>query len=132
MKRFIASIVFLTALILPGATLVYAQPSGGTTREVVLQDGTRRTVTTLKNPIQYDTFPKFVSAVIKAVNRILMPFIVLAFIWTGFLFVRAQGKEEDLTTAKKSLYWSVAGAFILLAAEGFSNIIATTVKTIAG
>jgi len=84
------------------------------------------------NPLkdEYNTFPKFVAGVTKAAVDILMPFVVLAFIWSGFLFVRAQGNETELEKAKSAIKWSVIGAFILLGAWGFAQIIGTTVSTI--
>lgn len=82
----------------------------------------------LQNPIRYDTFSEFVEAVIKAAVEILMPFVVLAFIYSGFLFVKAQGKEDEITKAKTAIYWSVIGAFILLGAWGFAQIIDMTVS----
>lgn len=74
----------------------------------------------------------FVAAVLKAAVEVLMPFVVLAFIWSGFLFVRAQGNEEMLGEAKTAIYYSVLGAFILLGAWGFAEIIASTVGSITG
>lgn len=86
----------------------------------------------LENPLKdkYDTFSLFVAAVIHAAVDILLPFVVLAFIWSGFLFVRAQGKDTELTEAKKAIWWSIIGAFILFGAWGFAQIIGTTVSTI--
>ncbi len=84
----------------------------------------------LQNPIKYDTFSEFVEAVIEAAVLILMPFVVLAFVWSGFLFVKAQGKPEDIKKAKDAILWSVVGAFILLGAWGFAQIIGQTVATI--
>lgn len=86
--------------------------------------------TALCNPIKYDKFSDFVSAVIKAAVQVLMPFVVLAFIYTGFLFVKAQGKDAEITAAKKSLRYSIIGAFILMGAWGFAQIISATVATI--
>lgn len=85
---------------------------------------------TLTNPIKYSTFPEFVSAVTKAAVDILLPFVVLAFIWSGFLFVKAQGNETELKDAKKAIWYSIIGAFILFGAWGFAQIIGTTVATI--
>lgn len=84
----------------------------------------------IANPIKYDTFSAFVAAVLKIAVEILMPFVVLAFIWSGFLFVKAQGKPEELETAKKAIYWSIIGAFILMGAYGFAQIIGTTVSSL--
>lgn len=82
------------------------------------------------NPINANTFSDFVAQITKSAVEILMPFVVLAFIWSGFLFVRAQGKEEELVEAKKAIWWSVIGAFILMGAWGFAQIISDTMSTI--
>lgn len=85
---------------------------------------------TLENPIKYDNFSDFVAAVTKAAVNILLPFVVLAFIYSGFLFVKAKGNEKELETAKSAIKWSVVGAFILFGAWGFAQIISTTVTSI--
>ena len=116
------------ALAAQHGTDVDVQASNGTTVNLVGgADGAK-----LENPIKYDDLSSFVAAVLKAAVQVLMPFVVLAFIWSGFLFVRAQGKEEQLSEAKTAIYWSVIGAFILLGAWGFAEIIATTVSNITG
>lgn len=84
----------------------------------------------LKNPIKYNTFSDFVAEVLEKAVQILMPFVVLAFIWSGFLFVRAQGAPAELDKAKEAIKWSVIGAFILMGAWGFAQIIGTTVSSL--
>jgi hypothetical protein len=96
--------------------------SGGTTAPLASAQ--------LQNPIITDTFSDFVALVLERAVEILMPFVVLAFIWSGFLFVRAQGNEKELEEAKRAIYWSVIGAFILMGAWGFAQIIGTTVSTL--
>jgi len=84
----------------------------------------------ITNPIKYDTFSELVAAIINAAVYVLMPFVVLAFIYTGFLFVKAQGKPEEIDKAKSALWWSIVGAFILLGASAFSQIINSTISSI--
>lgn len=84
----------------------------------------------LQNPIKYDNFYDFVEGVLKTAVDILMPFVVLAFIWSGFLFVKAQGAPAELEEAKSAIKWSIVGAFILMGAWGFAQIIGTTVSTL--
>ncbi|MFA5997504.1 MAG: pilin [Candidatus Paceibacterota bacterium] len=86
--------------------------------------------TKIQNPIKYSNFSDFAAAIIKAAVQVMMPFIVLAFIYSGFLFVKAQGNETELTEAKKAIQWSVIGAFVLLGAWGFAQIIGQTVSTL--
>ena len=135
MKKIIGTLVLFSLLF--AGTLVFAVgherggTSGGAPVAGVAGGGSPVRVTEkLKNPIKYDTFSSFVEAVIEAAVQVLMPFVILAFVYSGFLFVKAQGKETELETAKKAIYWSVIGAFILLGAWGFAQIIGETVRTI--
>lgn len=84
----------------------------------------------LQNPIKYNNFSDFVAAVTQTAVKVLLPFVVLAFIYSGFLFVKAQGNEKELEAAKKAIIWSVVGAFILFGAWGFAQIIKTTISTV--
>lgn len=87
-------------------------------------------VETIKNPIKYNTFSDLVLAVTKAAVEVMLPFIVIAFIYTGYLFVKAQGKSAEIEKAQTSLLWSSIGAAILLGAWGFAQIIGKTISTI--
>lgn len=82
----------------------------------------------LQNPIKYNTFSAFVEGVTKMAVQVLMPFVVLAFIYAGFLFVKAQGNDKALSEAKKAMTWSVIGALILFGAWGFAEMIGETMK----
>ncbi len=108
MKKIIASLVTFCALSVPGS-FAFAE--------------------VLKNPIKYDTFSAFVAGVTNAAVQILMPFVVIAFIYSGFLFVKAQGKDTELKKAKEAILWSVIGAMILFGAWGFAEMIGKTVDT---
>ncbi|HAT68287.1 MAG TPA: hypothetical protein DCS20_01565 [Candidatus Yonathbacteria bacterium] len=123
MKNFFRSFIILSLLLLSSATTFAADATGGGTPAPLVS-------AQVENPIKYDNFADFVAAVLQTAVEILMPFVVLAFIWSGFLFVRAQGKPAELETAKSAIFWSVIGAFILMGAWGFSQIIATTVTTL--
>lgn len=86
----------------------------------------------LTNPLkdEYNTFSKFTAAVVKTAVNIMLPFVVLAFVYSGFIFVKAQGKEKELEEAKTAIRYSVIGAFILFGAWGFAQIISDTVTTL--
>jgi len=121
-KKIAGTMLLIMSLSLP--VLVIAQDAVGGT--IPLAKGG------ISNPLKsdLDTFPKFVSKVTETAVNILIPFIVLAFVYTGFLFIKAQGNPETLKEAKSSLWWSVIGAFILLGAWSFAQIIGQTVSTI--
>lgn len=70
------------------------------------------------------------------VNDILLPIgallAVVAFIFTGFKFVAAQGKPADLEKARKMLLYTSVGTAILLGAWVLAKVICTTVGQLGG
>lgn len=84
------------------------------------------------NPLkdEYNTFSKFTAAVVKTAVNVMLPFVVLAFVYSGFIFVKAQGKPKEIEEAQKAITWSIIGAFILFGAWGFAQIISETVSTL--
>ena len=57
---------------------------------------------------------------------------VFFIIYAGFLFVKAQGKPEEIETAKRTLLWSLVGAAVLLGASVIANVIKSTVESVTG
>ncbi|MDD5068849.1 MAG: pilin [Candidatus Pacebacteria bacterium] len=66
--------------------------------------------------------------ILKVAEQIGGVIIVLAIIYTGFLFVKARGNSEELETAKRAFMWTVIGAGVLLGATVLSKIIENTIK----
>lgn len=56
--------------------------------------------------------------------------LILMLVWTGFMFVRAQGAEEKIKEAKSSLLWTVVGGLVLLGATALSLIIQSTIESL--
>ena len=83
-----------------------------------------------KNPIGFDTLREFLEAILNVILAIAFPLIVLAIIYTGFLFVSARGNKDKLGDAKRALVWTVIGAMIILGAFVLSRAISETVKDI--
>jgi hypothetical protein len=74
--------------------------------------------------------PTFIQTILKVVLTVGVPVITLAIIYTGFLFVQAQGKSEELTKAKKTLLYTLIGAALLLGAFVIAQAIKGTVDEI--
>ncbi len=83
--------------------------------------------TKIKNPISYNTINDFIKAILEGVIKIGIPIIALAIIYSGFLFVFAQGNEGELTKAKNALLYSLVGATLLLGAWALAQLISETV-----
>jgi len=86
----------------------------------------------IKNPLgdKLVDLPSFIKAIVQIVLVVGVPLLALAIIYSGFLFVKAQGNSEELTKAKHALLYTVIGGALLLGAFVISNAIVSTVNQI--
>ena len=82
---------------------------------------------TLENPISAESFETLVTAILEVVVAIGTPIAILAIIYSGFLFVKAQGKPEALKTAREALIWTIVGVAVLLGARLLATVIQGTI-----
>ncbi|MEK7227442.1 MAG: hypothetical protein AAB641_00945 [Patescibacteria group bacterium] len=65
------------------------------------------------------------------VNDIILPIggvlAVLAFIYSGFLYVTAQGNDTKLKTAHNALLYTAIGTAVLLGSWTLANVISNTI-----
>ena len=130
MKKLFTAIISLAIFLTVGITLVFAQgggnpPTGG---------GNPVISTNLQNPFGGTTS---LFALLKTiVNDVILPIggvlAVLAFIYSGFLYVMAQGNETKLATAHKSLLYTSIGTAVLLGSWVLANVICTTIGLLGG
>ncbi|MFQ5662112.1 MAG: pilin [Candidatus Paceibacteria bacterium] len=111
--------VFAFLLFSP-VNIVFAQDAGGSPPK-------RSSSNELVNPLQFDTIKGFLEAMLNAVVTIATPIVVLMLVYSGFLFVKAQGNTDKLTEAKKAITWTIIGAVIVLGAFVLSSAIKGTV-----
>jgi len=84
----------------------------------------------LMNPLGSDSIPNIVSTVMYFIVRVGAVVAVVAFIYVGFVFVRAQGKPEEIKKAKDMFFWTVIGVAILLGAQLLSQLVVGTIKSL--
>lgn len=80
-----------------------------------------------ENPIEFNTISEFLVAMLDVVVRIAFPFIVLAIIYTGFLFVTARGNQDKLKEAKTTFLLVIIGSLLILGASVLARAIESTV-----
>ena len=84
----------------------------------------------LPNPLGKDT-KSFEGFIEKVLSNVVIPIgsVIVTFflIFSGFLFVTAQGNEEKLKRAKTAILWTVIGAAVLLGAVAISELVESTV-----
>lgn len=82
------------------------------------------------NPINATTINGFIKTILEGVIKIGLPIVALALIYSGFLFVKAQGNPEELKTAKRAFLYTVIGAAILLGSWAIAKLISDTVLSL--
>lgn len=83
-----------------------------------------------QNPLKFTSLDQFLTGLLEVIIQIGFPLVVLAIIWTGFLFVKAQGDVTELKTAKQAFFWTLIGALLVLGAFVLSELIQSTVNEI--
>lgn len=85
----------------------------------------------LQNPTQFKGVADFIAGALRAMVIVALPIISLAIVYSGFLFLKAQGNSEDLATAKRNLLYVVIGAILILGAWVIATLIGGTVAQLA-
>lgn len=85
----------------------------------------------LKNPLKVNTLQEAISLFMDAVIKIAIPFIVVFLIWSGLKFILARGNAKELETAKKTFWYTVIGALLILGAWAITDAIVGTINSIA-
>jgi len=62
--------------------------------------------------------------------KVLIPLVFVAIVWAGFRFVVAQGKDAELTNAKKNLKNVLIGAVIILIAGALIQVLGNTITSL--
>ncbi|MEK7514588.1 MAG: hypothetical protein AAB587_02090 [Patescibacteria group bacterium] len=89
----------------------------------------------IQNPLRsgVDSLGAFVQVL---TNDIVLPvgsvIVVLMIIYSGFLFVTAQGNPTKIETARSAFFWSAVGALVLLGSWSIAQVIKNTVNQITG
>ena len=138
LNTFLAVLFFASAVAVPTYSIAQAVTCTGTSTTdgspipagctpPTTTGGANVITLTLQNPLTgVNTLPDFITKVMTGIVELLTPVIVIMFLWTGFLFVKAQGKAEELVAAKKSLMYTIIGAALVLGAKGLSLVLQAT------
>ena len=73
---------------------------------------------------------EFVKAILEVVLKIGIPVAAMFIIYSGFLFVKAQGNEAELTKAKNAFTYAVIGTAILLGSWLLAKGIESTINSL--
>jgi hypothetical protein len=100
---------------------------------LVFADTEAKIVAKLDNPLTgVGSLDEFIVKILEIVTKIGTPIAILAVIYSGFLFVKAQGNEAELTKAKEAFFWTIVGVLVLLGAKVLGVAIGGTIAQIGG
>lgn len=74
----------------------------------------------------------FLMKILDLVIQIGSIVIIFMIVYIGFLFVKAQGKDAELTKAREALLWTVIGGLVLLGSKAIAMGIQATVTSLGG
>jgi hypothetical protein len=109
MKKILTHTLIAGIIILP--TLVFAQNNIG-----------------LQNPIKVNSISELILIVTRVVRYIAIPFVVIAIMYVGWLFLWSGYNPGKLNDAKNALYYVFVGAFILLSSELIALVMRNTIQ----
>ncbi|MFT5360118.1 MAG: hypothetical protein ACI88L_000600 [Candidatus Paceibacteria bacterium] len=73
---------------------------------------------------------QLIGAILDIVITVGIPLVVLAVIYSGFLFVTAMGDKEKLKTARSAFLWTIVGGLILLSSWVIAQALESTIQQI--
>ncbi|OHB10715.1 MAG: hypothetical protein A3G05_00960 [Candidatus Zambryskibacteria bacterium RIFCSPLOWO2_12_FULL_45_14] len=135
-KKLSTFLVSFSLLFIVGVVSVYATQHGGGTNPPQ-GGGTSIPVNiTLDNPFKQGVGNSLFTLMKAIVDNIILPvggvLAVLAFIYSGFLYVTASGNDTKLKTAHKSLLYTAIGTAVLLGSWLLANVICSTINQLGG
>jgi hypothetical protein len=81
----------------------------------------------IPNPLnRTDNIFGLIRAVLDFVTKVGAAIVVFMVIYSGFLFVQAQGDPGKIKTAKNVFFWTVIGGVVLLGAQVLASVICNT------
>lgn len=77
-----------------------------------------------------DIFP-LIAEILQFVVKVGTVIVIFMVIYSGFLFVKAQGESGKIDEAKNTFFWTVIGGIVLIGAEVLAGVICTTAAGLA-
>ena len=86
----------------------------------------------LVNLLHAQTIGALVVDIANLVTQIAIPIVVMFLIYAGFLFVSARGNTKQLEDAKKTFYWTIIGAAVVVGARALAEATVHFAQSLGG
>ena len=133
-NKILTPILSLLIFFAIGILVVHAAEQGGTDNPATGGTNNPSISVSLTNPFSganslFELLQKIIDQILLPIGGILA---VMAFIYSGFLYVTAQGNEAKLKTAHKALLYTSIGTAVLLGSWVLANVICKTIGLLGG
>ena len=81
-------------------------------------------------PAGYETLVELFLGILDVVVLLAFPVIILMIIYSAFLLILAQGKENELIKARQAILWTLVGSVTVLAARPIVSALADMLESI--
>ena len=84
----------------------------------------------MQNPLTSGTSVTLIHSLTSHIAYIAFPFVILAIVAVGFMFIKAGGNSQEVTDSKKYLLWTLAGAVVILGMWPIIKIVGNIVMSL--
>ncbi len=85
----------------------------------------------LRNPLGANmNIYTFVGNILNFVVKIGTVVVIFMIIYSGFLFIKAQGDSTEISSAKQTFYWTVIGGVVLIGARALAGVVCNTAASL--
>lgn len=81
------------------------------------------------NFLKFGSIEELVVGILNVFIVIATPIIVIFIVYSGFMYVTAQGNAEQVKTATRSLTYAIIGGVLILGAVALSQVLANVVNS---
>lgn len=81
----------------------------------------------LKNPLQYETIPDLINAVIDWLFVVALVIVPMVIVVAGYFFIASGGDPQKVTQAKNMVIYALIGLLIIILSRGIIALIKTIV-----
>jgi low temperature requirement protein LtrA len=88
--------------------------------------------TLIPNPIPHENFEELVNAVLDWILNIALVLMPLLLVWGGMTFITAAGDPSKVEQAKKIIFYTIIGFFVVLLSKSLIEVLQKLVESPSG
>jgi hypothetical protein len=89
---------------------------------------------TLQNPLNpaFNSIPNFIAGALKVLVMVALPIISLYIVYSGYIYLAAQGNPGEISKAHKNFMYVLVGSLLILGAWTIATMLGATAQQIVG